>query len=254
MPHKGAMGNTNHTSLPNSDGMPLLSGWKALRLSGCLFLQSQPFTLPAPEVAPRGGGGAWRAAMALPPWHCMAFSAGARERSTVKPAGQKGQPRQPGSVCVSCSVVPLECAVSQWAAQWKWSRYSQAGFLQGCYLEKHTSKWCRLKLLSAGGRENHGYSHVQLNEAGLVEQIVFLPCNFRGRHCGELKSFLIVSCSLSKNSVWCYSGTYISKYSDPFTLFTLFCCSPKNNPSPIYIHYSIDAILSLSSAAVHSTL
>ena len=111
-PLKGSVGNTtNRISLPNSDGVPLFCGWEPLRLSGCLS------AVPGIHLAcSRDGskeGPRW-AAVALPAWHRVAFSAAqgaVRGEPAVRPG--KGQACQTGSVCVSCSVLPLECAVSQ---------------------------------------------------------------------------------------------------------------------------------------------
>lgn len=49
----------------------------------------------------------------MPAWHRVAFSGGqgeVRGEPAVRP--RKGQACQTGSVCVSCGVTPLECAVS----------------------------------------------------------------------------------------------------------------------------------------------
>ena len=82
------------------------------------------------------------AAMALPAWHCVAFSAGQGTvcgEPAVRP--RKGQACQTGSVCVSRGVPPLECAVSQGR-----SGAGRPALFRG-FLEKHTSKCSPLKLL-----------------------------------------------------------------------------------------------------------
>lgn len=198
------MGNTNRSSLPNLDGIPLFCGWEPLRWSGCLsavpgihLASSWDGSKGGCEV---GGDGDGSACVAL-----YGLSSRGRARRTVS------QPCGPGKVR---RVRLDQCACP---AVWLlWSVLSVRGEVERAslplfrgFLEKHTSKCCPLKLLCG---EHHG---ITLSTAWrwLVEQVVFLSGDFRGLRCGELlELFLIVTRSLANCFVWRYSGKIYSMW------------------------------------------
>lgn len=161
-----------------------------------VFPQSQAFTSPALEMAVGVGGLRW-AAMALPAWHCMAFSAGQdalHGEPAVRP--RKGQACQTGSVCVSCGVAPLECAVSQGGSEAGEPALFRGFFfflrniplsavLLTCFVESVVALPC------------------QLHEDGLLSRLFFLSGDFRGE---LLELFPIVMCSLANCLVRSYRG------------------------------------------------
>lgn len=135
---------------------PILMVWPCF-VDGSLW--DWVLSIPAPEVAVRGGRGR-RAVMALA-W-CGLFSQAVR---AAWRASRTAQERSGVSdwISVSCGVAPLESAVSQGR--------SGAGRqpLFRDFLEKHTSKCCPLKLLCG---EHHS---ITLSAAWiwLAEQVVF---------------------------------------------------------------------------------
>jgi len=129
------MGNTNRSSLPNSDGIPLFCGWEPLRWSGCLSVVPGISPPPTLEIAVEGGGrgerrwhrlrGLFRRAVHSARW----ASRVAQERSGMsdwisvrvhrrgssgvgRPSGKKWGGRACLTSGASCGTIPLSAVLS----------------------------------------------------------------------------------------------------------------------------------------------